>query len=56
MKEPKEIGFEDTKLITNEDGDEVEVAVYIPECCREGWDSCPHVVQPIKKRKRNIGL
>jgi len=28
----------------------------IPECCREGWDSCPHVTKPTKPTKRNIGL
>ena len=28
----------------------------IPECCREGWDDCPHVAKPFKKRKTNIGL
>lgn len=31
--------------------------IEIPECCREGWDSCPHVVnREIKKKKKNIGL
>jgi len=28
----------------------------IPICCREGWDSCPHVVKPQRNKKRNIGL
>lgn len=28
----------------------------IPECCREGWKSCPHVVKRQKISKRNIGL
>jgi hypothetical protein len=28
----------------------------IPECCREGWESCKHVVQKQKKVKNNIGL
>lgn len=28
----------------------------IPECCREGWDSCPHVVKRDTKAKRNIAL
>lgn len=29
----------------------------IPDCCREGWPDCPHVVnrEPVKN-KRNIGL
>ena len=30
--------------------------IIIPECCREGWDSCKHVVKPFKKTKQNIGL
>lgn len=28
----------------------------IPECCREGWDSCPHVPRRQKKAKKNIAL
>ena len=29
----------------------------VPECCREGWDSCPHVVNRDRvKTKKNIGL
>ena len=28
----------------------------VPECCREGWDSCPHVVRKEKPKKTNIGL
>ena len=28
----------------------------IPQCCREGWDTCPHVLKKQKKVKRNIGL
>lgn len=29
----------------------------IPECCREGWASCTHVVNRApKSTKRNIGL
>lgn len=30
--------------------------VNIPTCCKEGWDTCPHVAKPAKKSKRNIGL
>lgn len=42
MDEIKEIGIED---------------IIIPECCREGWDACPHVVNRVTKpAKRNIGL
>lgn len=28
----------------------------IPECCREGWETCPHVVKPQKVEKKNIAL
>ena len=28
----------------------------IPECCREGWESCKHVPKPYKKTKQNVGL
>lgn len=28
----------------------------VPQCCREGWESCPHVAKKIKKQKTNIGL
>lgn len=32
------------------------LTLIIPECCREGWDSCTHCVKPQKKVKRNVGL
>jgi len=28
----------------------------IPQCCREGWDNCPHVLKKQKKLKNNVGL
>lgn len=28
----------------------------VPQCCREGWESCPHTVKRQKKVKTNIGL
>lgn len=28
----------------------------VPQCCREGWESCPHGVKKQKKTKNNIGL
>jgi len=28
----------------------------IPDCCREGWENCPHVAQRPKPKKSNIGL
>lgn len=33
-----------------------QVTFLIPECCREGWDTCPHVVKRVKPTKKNIGL
>lgn len=37
-------------------GDQVP-AFLIPECCREGWDACPHVVNRVSKpKRRNVGL
>lgn len=32
------------------------IRVMIPDCCREGWEDCPHVVQHPKPKKQNIGL
>lgn len=28
----------------------------IPQCCREGWKSCPHVPKRQRKTKTNVGL
>lgn len=41
---------------TPEEPKEELPSIIIPECCREGWESCPHVAKPIKKTKTNIGL
>lgn len=30
--------------------------IRIPDCCREGWPNCPHVLKKQKKIKRNIAL
>lgn len=30
--------------------------IRIPDCCQEGWESCPHVAPKLKKIKKNIGL
>ncbi len=30
--------------------------IIIPQCCREGWESCPHVAKKVKKKKYNVGL
>lgn len=46
----------DTKEIINSDGETETVSILIPQCCREGWKSCTHVVKKEKLVKRNIGL
>lgn len=33
-----------------------EVRISIPQCCREGWETCKHLVKKQKKVKTNIGL
>ena len=55
MEEIKQIGFQDTKVV-EKDGEVKEVLIFIPECCREGWESCTHVVKKVKLKKKNIGL
>ena len=30
--------------------------IIIPQCCVEGWESCPHVAKPIREQKTNVGL
>lgn len=32
------------------------IEIIIPQCCREGWESCPHVIKQTKKTKENVGL
>jgi hypothetical protein len=46
---------EETKLLGEIQVIGVENMI-IPQCCREGWDSCPHVQKKHKKTKTNIGL
>lgn len=38
--------------------DEVQqpMEIIIPQCCREGWASCPHVLRSQRKEKTNVGL
>lgn len=31
-------------------------SMIIPRCCREGWESCPHVARKKKSKKSNVGL
>ena len=51
-----EISPFDTKTVENKDGDVEVVSILIPQCCREGWDSCVHVLKKQKPIKKNIGL
>jgi len=32
------------------------VNIIIPQCCREGWKTCPHVLKRNRPTKRNVGL
>ncbi len=32
------------------------IEIIIPECCREGWKTCTHVVKREPVRKPNVGL
>jgi len=51
------IRFGESRTEIQQDGTEKEVIVGIPQCCREGWDSCKHVIKKDKeRRKHNIGL
>lgn len=51
-----EIGFGDVKIIANKNGEDEIVPMFIPDCCREGWPTCPHVVRKQRPSKKNIGL
>lgn len=47
------------EMKTNQETEILEVDQFnwiIPECCRELWDSCPHVVHKEKTKKKNIGM
>lgn len=50
MEDNKEPKKEEVKVI------DPLVNMIIPICCREGWDSCTHVVQKPKKQKIQIAL
>lgn len=36
--------------------DSKQIDILIPICCREGWETCPHVSKKQKKVKKNVGL
>lgn len=45
-----------TKIVVN-DWNKAEIFDWqVPECCREGWKSCPHVLKKERTHKTNIGL
>ena len=33
-----------------------ELNIIIPQCCREGWDDCPHAVHKEREKPKNIAL
>lgn len=33
-----------------------QITLIIPQCCREGWDSCIHLPKRQRKQKSNVGL
>lgn len=56
MDEEIEVEIEELPQIHSVDSGE-SVTLQIPQCCREGWESCPHVVNREEKPVRhNIGL
>ena len=32
------------------------IEIVIPQCCREGWDSCPHTPKRKEQKRKNIAL
>lgn len=56
MKDGRVISFGDLSTVENAKGEIDFVSAIIPQCCREGWDSCPHVPKRFKQSKTNIGL
>lgn len=51
----EEPGQDNIMLVGEPNANVVEIK--IPQCCREGWDDCPHVlVREEKVRTNNIAL
>ena len=44
-----------TESLNSPSNDE-RLRIFIPKCCEEGWDSCPHVIHPEPPVKGNIGM
>jgi len=51
MQNEQEKRQEEAKIL-----DERTLRIIIPQCCREGWATCPHVPKKHKIAKKNIGL
>jgi hypothetical protein len=51
-----EIGPGDTREEARKDGSMAVTSILIPECCREGWESCRHVAKRQRPIRNNIGL
>lgn len=45
-----------TTLEVERDGETETVSILVPQCCREGWPSCVHVVRRPPPARRNVGL
>lgn len=41
----------EVKIFTTDD-----INIIIPQCCREGWDDCPHSVKKEREKPKNIAL
>lgn len=52
------VSWADTKEIYDEEtGEQKTVPMFLPECCREGWKNCPHVINRDERTdKTNLGL
>ena len=51
-----QLGNEEAKKAEILEYEPREVNIIIPQCCREGHESCPHGVPKLKKKRRNKGL
>jgi hypothetical protein len=57
MEKEPQIDIKPRRELPKEEIKEVDPFNWIiPECCREGWESCPHVLKKQRKTKTNIGL
>lgn len=54
MEEPNEIEIVTTHH--KDEPDEEVIRLIIPDCCKYGYETCPHVAKKEKTKKRNVGL